>query len=646
MSRLRRWLVATLGTAVMAGALALPSYGTDTVGHLAPGTELASDQLERLLRTDPTTHLDRQGRLFVTEPLMPLAATAQAQPQISGAALALDETFALHSLPGAGSAVFLDFDGFEVTPASAWASTRPGSVGAHPGWTPKRGGEPVGDPERRALIQQIWAQVAEDFAPFDIDVTTEEPSGTWRGSHAVITDSDTLPQAMCDATLCGGIAYIDAWGTSTATRPAFVFSARLGTRSQVIAEVISHEVGHNAGLLHDGQGEATYYTGHTPWAPIMGSGYLHPVTQWSRGEYAGATQAQDDLAVIAGKAPVRADEAAATVDDASVAAAGSGVITTREDVDTWRLGRCDGPVTITASPAPVGPNLDIELSVLDSTGQVVATVNPTVAAAAGPTATGLGATWSGTLHGDHAISIDGVGIADASTGYTDYGSLGTYTFASSGCSAEPLATTTTVTASVTGRDVTVIAAVDPHAQGAITFSRDGELLATRTLVGGGAQWTHVDAPLGPGAYTVTYVPSGPSWHSSSATTTVTVDPPPTLTPTPPPSVTPGVTPSVPPTPAPARITMTVRAPRTARVGERPRVRVVVRDPSTPSAARVRISAGRRHTTQSLSAGRARIRLRPLSHRDLARKRLVVRVQYLTEEGTVLARGRVVIRVRR
>ena len=86
--------------------------------------------------------------------------------------------------------------------------------------------------------------------------------------------------------------------------PAYVFPANLGNGNpKYVAEAISHEVGHNLGLAHDGQIDAngatvSYYGGHGSWAPIMGMGYYKPITQWSKGEYVNATQKQDDIAII------------------------------------------------------------------------------------------------------------------------------------------------------------------------------------------------------------------------------------------------------------------------------------------------------------------------------------------------------------
>jgi hypothetical protein len=56
------------------------------------------------------------------------------------------------------------------------------------------------------------------------------------------------------------------------------------------------------GLSHDGvAGGSSYYGGTTAsprlWAPIMGSSYYCAVTQWSRGEYNGASNLEDDIQV-------------------------------------------------------------------------------------------------------------------------------------------------------------------------------------------------------------------------------------------------------------------------------------------------------------------------------------------------------------
>ena len=101
---------------------------------------------------------------------------------------------------------------------------------------------------------------------------------------------------------CGGVAYLGvfdtvngtaagppATATATCSRPG---SSRTSSANSPknIAEAVSHEVGHNLGLDHDGNASTGlgYDPGHGAWAPIMGVGYDHPITQWSKGDYTGA----------------------------------------------------------------------------------------------------------------------------------------------------------------------------------------------------------------------------------------------------------------------------------------------------------------------------------------------------------------------
>ena len=67
----------------------------------------------------------------------------------------------------------------------------------------------------------------------------------------------------------------------------------------------------------------------------------------------------------------------------------TGSITSQGDVDTYELGRCSGAVRLTASPSAVGSDLDIDLRLLDATGQVVSDVNPPMRVKSYSVATGL-----------------------------------------------------------------------------------------------------------------------------------------------------------------------------------------------------------------------------------------------------------------
>ena len=119
-------------------------------------------------------------------------------------------------------------------------------------------------------------------------------------SLTLCPNGKTLYASLCGGG-CGGIAYVgvfDQTSNHAYYQPAFVFQNGVGGGQKNIAEVSSHEAGHNVGLSHDGTATSGYYSGHGSWAPIMGVGYYRAITQWSRGEYAGANQTQDDFAVM------------------------------------------------------------------------------------------------------------------------------------------------------------------------------------------------------------------------------------------------------------------------------------------------------------------------------------------------------------
>jgi hypothetical protein len=290
--------------------------------------------------------LDRRGRLFVEDHLLvPLGAPATpAQQSVNdGTLLPVDQTFLLHSRPTAQRTIYLNFKGATLS-GTAWNSgpsitALPFDLDGVPG---------TFSTAELQRIQAIWQRVAEDFAPFDVNVTTEPPaadkltrsSGTDQvfGTTVLITSSTGVY-----ACSCGGVAYIGVFDdTGDYYKPALVFYNQLGAGNEkYVAEAISHEAGHNMGLNHDGTASVGYYQGHgsgaTGWAPIMGVGYYQPLVQWSKGQYSGANNVQDDYTVMAANGlPVRTDDHGNT---AATASALSGSHRRRRD-DLHRAG-CD-----------------------------------------------------------------------------------------------------------------------------------------------------------------------------------------------------------------------------------------------------------------------------------------------------------------
>ena len=355
-------------------------------------------------------------------------------------ALRLLQTFHLHSLPSARHTIYLDFNGHTTT-NTAWnknytadkAFTSPSySVDAEPSFSNVE----------LTNIQDIWSRVAENFAPFDIDVTTEDPpinrltksgpTDLFWGTRVVIGGS--YEQWYGEGS--GGVAYRGSfnfiWEEDT---PAFVFSDNTGKGSpSAVATAVSHEIGHTLGLAHDGQaaifGTATeYYKGHgsgeTSWAPIMGDGYDAQILQWSRGEYFFANNHEDDLAIITSKNGFgfRPDDYGNTLTTATfVATPGgsavfNGIITQQTDVDVVRFFTHD-KLKVKITPKAPGASLDVVARIWDASGKQIAASNPTNM---------LSAAFDLMLPpGFYSLAIRGTGKGTAYDGYTAYGSLGSY----------------------------------------------------------------------------------------------------------------------------------------------------------------------------------------------------------------------------
>lgn len=433
------------------GATAIRLLG-DQLDEAAALNDVTEEELVELLSTDVTVWLDPDGFAFYKDE----PAVAPAVDPVSAQA-PLDQTFLLHSNSDSTHTIYLDFNGGTAS-ATAWHANYPATSTTQPAWDPSGNG-PTFDDAELTKIQTVWQMVAEDYAPFDVDVTTADPGapGIFRtsaadnayGSHVLITPDNVAHEAICNPANndrgCGGVAYLSVFDTVNGNgggaagdgygymQPAWVFPHKLDHSPKNIAEAVSHEVGHNLGLDHDGKPGLEYYGGHGVWAPIMGSGYGHPISQWSKGDYAGADNTEDDVAMIRAVTGARIDEASTGIAGAPALPTGTAYVSGRTDVDTYLLGTCAGSVSVNAM-ADTFANLDVKLSVLDAAGQVVATADPLSAQTDVSVASGMSASITQSLaSGTYYVSIDGVGNGDAMTGYDDYGSLGAYTLAATGC---------------------------------------------------------------------------------------------------------------------------------------------------------------------------------------------------------------------
>ncbi len=329
----------------------------------------------------------------------------------------------LNSYPAAPATIFLDFDGQNVL---------------YPYWN---GGTPINcaaAPMTEVQITEAFNRTAEDFRPFEINVTTDSTvflaAPVDQRIRIIVTPTSAWYQGV------GGVAYIGSftWGDDA---PAFVFCDRLGPNSpKMIGECCSHESGHTLGLSHqskfgaDCNNPVEQYNsgtgaGEPGWAPIMGNSYYKNMSNWNNGPIPnGCTYMQDNLSVITSQNGFgyRADDYTETMDaGTTVLAAGNfikeGIITTTTDKDAFKFIKTqNGNFHLTAVPFNVGvnyigANLDIKIQLYNNGGDLINTYDPS-------------ATMSVTIDtvlnaGTYYLMIDGTGNLNIG----EYGSLGAYT---------------------------------------------------------------------------------------------------------------------------------------------------------------------------------------------------------------------------
>jgi alpha-tubulin suppressor-like RCC1 family protein len=436
----------------------------------------------------------------------------------------------LSSRPTATAVIYLDFDG-EIVTDPDWNNGV--TITAAPSY--------LGDYE----ITQVWKRVSEDFAPFNVDITTDvsrynaAPAGS--RARCIITPTD---QWYKNGTV-GGVAYVGSFAgggfTYSSTIPSWVFNYSMDG----IAEAVSHEVGHMLGLSHDGRTSPVeeYYTGHgswpDSWGSIMGASYYMGIVQWSKGEYPSANNTQDDVAIIANSANgfgFAADEAGNTRTTATpiaVAAGGfsvNGLISSAADTDWYSFTTASGSaLLLQANPAEVSPNLDLLVELYDSAGTLVLTVDPQ---------TTLGASVErNLLAGTHYLKVQGTGRGSPLTGgYSKYGSIGRYTLtATLGATASaPTILTQPLSATVTANPYGSFSlSVLATGVGQLTYQweKDGVALTDINGVSGATTANlyvyNVDANDA-GAYKVNVTNFAGATLSNAATLTVVAPPPPTF----------------------------------------------------------------------------------------------------------------------
>ena len=292
----------------------------------------------------------------------------------------------LSSYPDASATIFLDFDGHTVD-GTSW------------NWT----GEPIacsGSGLNAAQVLHVFNRVAEDYRPFNINVTTDSvkflSAPVDRRMRVIITTSSGWY-----GNTAGGVSFIGTF-TSGDDTPCFVFSALFGYNLKKISEAISHESGHTLGLYHQSQYDENcnkitdYYagqgSGEIGWAPIMGVGYSRNFTLWGNGPNSlGCNNYQSDLDIITSTVNgfgYRQDDHDKNFESATRALFSNnrfemeGVVEKNGDEDLFRFDMPGkGPFQLNAVPYNVGTgnagsNLDLQVTLYTGSHNQLSIYNP------------------------------------------------------------------------------------------------------------------------------------------------------------------------------------------------------------------------------------------------------------------------------
>lgn len=290
----------------------------------------------------------------------------------------------LSSHPTAQAVVFLDFDGHTVT-GTSWNYNGPIACGA--------------SGLNNSQITEVFNRVAEDYRPFNINITTDSTKYIAAPANRRMRVIVTVTSSWYGA--AGGVAFVSSfiWGDDN---PCFVFSALLNYNVKNVAEAASHEAGHTLGLFHQSSYDVncTKLSDYNPgngsgeigWAPIMGVGYYRNMTLWNNGPNSyGCNNFQSDLDIITSGNNgfgYRTDDhnndfaGATTAGFSNNEFTASGIIERNTDMDVFRFTMPSfGRFQLDAIPYNVGTgntgsDLDLQVTLLNNSQVALNVYNP------------------------------------------------------------------------------------------------------------------------------------------------------------------------------------------------------------------------------------------------------------------------------
>lgn len=229
-----------------------------------------------------------------------------------------------------------------------------------------------------------WSIFAATMWQFDINITTDpdvyEAAGVTNSGCSTMIYADIGGSSSCSLNIfgtqrcCDNHLYRDGYGTG---------------------RILNHEAGHGWGLLHDGGSDGgEYFNGFSAfqWTPLMGNvwpgdRWQEALFQYSKGEYDTATQKQDDFEIIGRQLDYVPDDIPETkplvLDGTMLGDENWGHIERNTDTDSWSfdISASGGHASLRVDRIEHrgGSMLDVDASILDSTGQPVVEANAPVA---------------------------------------------------------------------------------------------------------------------------------------------------------------------------------------------------------------------------------------------------------------------------